>query len=164
MFWLSNYYMKLVGILLLLIPIVSIILAIMFHYSNIPQWLSQWLIVIGLTLVNFSKEKFENKYHEIIRTQSIYMASMTTLSLIISYTFVFGIFDLTYVLQPLIIAYIFNVIAFGSYYILLLLYKNDNTVITEKMQSAKVKISIFHYTLWVITITSGISFIFILFD
>ena len=130
-------------------------------FSFFPNWFINWLVVLSLTLINFSKEKFESKTIEIIRLQSLYLSSLSVIALIISFEFISGIFHLTESLQAIIVAFIFNIVFLVTYQFYKFTKKhfddskNDTTVC--------ISMSIGNYLMWALITAIAIASIFVLF-
>jgi hypothetical protein len=127
----------------------------------LPGWLLNWLIVLSLTLINFSKEKFENNKIEIFRMQAMYLSSMSVLGLIIAFSFVYGVFHLTESIEPMIIAFIFNIIFMVSYQIQKFSGKKVNGI--ENSNPVSFNMTIGTYLIWGVISALALSLIFVLF-
>ena len=160
-FRLGIYELKIIGLILLSLSIVFFILQKIDFISFLPNWLVNWLVVVSLTLINFSKEKIESKRIEIIRLQSLYLSSLSVIALIISFEFVSGIFHLTEGLQSIIVAFIFNMVFLVTYQFYKFTTKRVDNV--EKNQTVTLNMTIGSYLVWGLITAIAIASIFILF-
>ncbi|MCD6113148.1 MAG: hypothetical protein J7J86_07785 [Bacteroidales bacterium] len=160
-FRLGTYKLKIIGFIFLTLSIAFFILKKIDIISFLPNWLVNWLIVVSLTLINFSKEKIENKTIEIIRLQSLYLSSLSVIALIISFEFVSGIFHLTEGLQSIIVAFIFNMVFLVTYQFYKFTTKRVDNV--EKNQTVTLNMTIGSYLVWGLITAIAIASIFILF-
>lgn len=160
-FRLGDYKLKIFGIIILALSLILFGIQKAGFFSLVPIWLINWLIILSLTLINFSTEKNENKRIETIRLQSIYLSSLTTMGLIISFEFVSGIFYLTENIQSLIIAFVFNIIFMVTYHFLKYFDKGFEQVEENKMTTFN--ISKVNYLIWGIISALALSLIFVMF-
>jgi len=160
-FRLGVYEIKIVGLILFLLSIAFFVLQKIDIISFLPNWLINWLVVVGLTLINFSKEKIESKRIEIIRLQSLYLSSLSAIGLILSFEFVSGAFQLTEGLQSIIVAFIFNILFLVTYQFFKLTYKQVDSI--GENQIAKFNMTIGNYLVWGLITAIAIASIFIFF-
>lgn len=161
-FRLGIYEIKITGLILLMLSIAFFVLQKIDIISFLPNWLINWLVVVSLTLINFSKEKIESKRIEIIRLKSLYLSSLSVIGLILSFEFVSGIFHLTEGLQSIIVAFIFNIIFVVTYQFFKLTYKQSDSV--EEDQTATFNMTIVNYLVWGLVTAIAIASIFIFFN
>jgi uncharacterized membrane protein YozB (DUF420 family) len=134
-----------------------------FDAKTIPFWLINWLIILGLTLFNFSKEKVENKKIEIIRTQALFLSSMTVLGLIISFTLVSNLFHFDKNIDPMLIAFIFNAVFLVTFQIQKITNRKQIGTIEKHEQQKPLKMNYKIYLSWAAISTLAIALIFVLF-
>ncbi len=77
--------MKVIGAIILFGSLILLILQKSEVVTIFPNWLINWLIVCSLAIINFSKERHDNHGYEQIRISSMYVSSLTSVCLILSY-------------------------------------------------------------------------------
>lgn len=160
-FRIGVYKVKILGFILLVLSIIFLLIQRFEIVSLLPRWLLNWLIVLSLTLISFSKEKTETNKIELFRLQALYLSSMTVLSLIIALSFVYEVFHLNEHIEPIVIAFIFNIIFLVTYYIQKIIGKKVNGI--ENSSFVSFNMTIRTYIIWGIISALALSLIFVLF-
>lgn len=164
-FKLGSYKLKIFSFILFISGVILFILAKTNIFDNITisYWFINWLIILGLTFFNFSKEKVENKKTEIIRTQALFLSSMTVLGLIISFTLVSNIFHFDKNIEPMLIAFVFNAVFLVTFQIQKITNRKLIGVIEKHEQQMPLKMNYKIYISWAVISTLAIALIFVLF-
>ncbi len=158
---LGIYELKIIGLTLLIFSVISLIMQRTEIISFLPGWLVNWSIVLSLTLINFSKEKFETNKIEIFRLQAMYLSSMTVIGLIISFGFVSGVFHLTESIEPMVIAFIFNIIFMVTYQIQKIIGIKVDKI--ENSNLIHFNMTVGNYLVWGVISALALTLLFVLF-
>ena len=137
----GSYKLKIAGIILLVVSLLYELL-ILIHLIQVDPYFSaicNWLVVASLSLVNFSKSKYENKKTMMVRLYSLKIGGIFISSFLLGIELVALLKKETIEVPGILTGFLFNSIVFISYFINIYFNKNSFEEYTEVTVSENIK-------------------------